>query len=278
MSIGIAGAVKDCLERGERAVVVRVNAVRGSAPREAGTLMLVTEVSYFGTIGGGHLEWEAIALARKSLARVSPLPLPLTKSYALGPSLGQCCGGAVDVEYFLLTNASLALVQEHDAPLFRLQLFGAGHVGQALVSALAPVRCQITWVDEREDAFPSGVSNQVRVCSTDLPELEVKEAKAGDFFVVMTHRHDLDMRIVEQILRRQDAGFIGLIGSDTKRARFASQLAARGLSMDKVQCPLAQNSVTNSLPAAVRKEPGVLAIAIANELLGQAALAFNRSK
>jgi xanthine dehydrogenase accessory factor len=101
---------------------------------------------------------------------------------------------------------------------------------------------------------------------------------AGDFFVVMTHRHDLDLRIVEAILRRGDAGFIGLIGSATKRARFASQLAVRGLSMQAVQCPLAPDRVPLALPVAVRKEPGVLALAIAQELLDQSAVLFHKSK
>ncbi len=277
MYLGVAEAARHCLEVGEQAVVVKVRAVRGSAPREAGTLMLVSRLNTFGTIGGGHLEWEAISFARSRLAASSASSFSLEKSYALGPSLGQCCGGAVVLEFSLLNSASLTLIQEHDAPLFRLQLFGAGHVARALVSTLAPLRCQVTWIDEREDAFPAEIPEHVQVCPTDSPEAEVLAAQAGDFFIVMTHRHDLDLRIVEQIVRRADAGFIGLIGSETKRARFTSQLAARGLSMETVQCPIAQSVMPNGFSAAVRKEPGVLAIAIASELLHQTAGLLKKS-
>jgi xanthine dehydrogenase accessory factor len=278
MNSGVAGAAQRCLESGERAIVVSVLAVRGSAPREAGTYMLVSRAQTFGTIGGGHLEWEVSDLARMLLADSSRQTFPLKKSYALGPSLGQCCGGSVDVEFFSLSVDTLALLQQHDSPLFRLHLFGVGHVGSALVSVMAPLRCQVFWIDEREEAFPSVLPERVRACPSDLPEAEVQEALAGDFFVVMTHRHDLDLRIVEAILRRGDAGFIGLIGSATKRARFASQLAVRGLSMQAVQCPLAPDRVPLALPVAVRKEPGVLALAIAQELLDQSAVLFHKSK
>jgi xanthine dehydrogenase accessory factor len=173
----------------------------------------------------------------------------------------------VVLEFSLLAVEQLAQLASAESPLFRLQLFGAGHVGRALVCVLAALRCEVNWIDERDHVFPLGLPEHVRTCSVDAPQAEVDQASAGDFYVIMTHRHDLDLQIVERIVRRADAGFIGLIGSQTKRARFASQLDARGLSMDAVQCPIAPDAMGGLVSDAIRKEPGVIALAIAQVLL-----------
>jgi xanthine dehydrogenase accessory factor len=267
LSLHIAQAARRCLESGQEGVTVRLESVRGSAPRAADTTMLVTQDSFVGTIGGGHLEWEAIRRARELLLGGQLASAPYQQRYALGPALGQCCGGAVVLEFALLSAERVALLETAQRPLFHLRLFGAGHVGRALVSVLAPMRCEVDWIDERDQVFPPDLPPHIRSCSVDSPEGEVDQAASGDFYVVMTHRHDLDLHIVERIVRRGDAGFVGLIGSRTKSVRFKTQLQAKGLSMERVQCPIAPDAIAGQMLEAVRKEPGVIALAIAHELL-----------
>ncbi len=150
-------------------------------------------------------------------------------------------------------------------PRFHLTLFGAGHVGQAIVAALAPLPVSVTWVDERDDVFgdvPAGLA-MVHTLSVDAPQAEVSLAPRGSFYLVLTHRHDLDLLIVEQILRRGDAGFVGLIGSATKRVRFERQLLARGVSqqaLTRMQCPI-------GIPGITGKEPAVIAASVVAQML-----------
>jgi len=247
------------LAAGRTAVVVQVAQARGSVPREAGTRMLVAADAVAGTIGGGHLEQQAIALARGRLGQAGTLEQPI----ALGPSLGQCCGGALTLGYQPLDAAALDAWPD-EAPRFRLQLFGAGHVGRALVQVLAGVPCTITWIDEREAEFPTTADPPgVRRVCVDAPEAEVDAAEPGDAYLVMTHSHDLDLRITEAILRRGDFGFLGLIGSATKRARFLHRFEQRGVpseALTRMTCPI-------GLPGIVGKEPAVVAVAVAAQLL-----------
>jgi xanthine dehydrogenase accessory factor len=247
--------------------------VRGSAPRDVGTRMLVSAQGVAGTIGGGHLEWQAMALARDALAgRVS---LPLERSYTLGPSLGQCCGGAVQLRLYPLAAACLAQWPT-EPPLFHLQLHGAGHVGRAVMRLLADLPCEVVWVDERAEEFPAEASGlvapQVLTQSTDCPEAEVRRAPPGAYFLVMTHRHDLDFTIVETVLRRKDFGFLGLIGSATKAASFRHKLAARGAAPE----PLARLVSPIGLPGITGKAPEVIAISVVAQLLQVAQGALTR--
>jgi xanthine dehydrogenase accessory factor len=278
--------------RGQAALVIEVLVVRGSVPRGAGTRMLVSLQDQIGTIGGGRLEFEAIAQARAWLLSVPPHPLtigqadvqtgtptdqptdqragppapshPRSLTFALGPSLGQCCGGSVDLRFSLLDQSAIDSWPSI-APRFHLMLFGAGHVGQAIVSALAPLPVSVVWVDERDDVFetvPAGLA-MVHTLSVDVPQAEVSLAPPGSFYLVATHRHDLDLLIIEQILRRDDAGFVGLIGSATKRVRFERQLLARGVSaqaLSRIQCPI-------GLPGITGKEPAVIAASVVAQML-----------
>ena len=247
--------------------VVEVLEVRGSVPREVGTRMLVTATETVGTIGGGHLELQAIACARERLAHGEHGPIE--KRYPLGPALGQCCGGTVT-----LRHASLAAQEEADwedpAPRFHLQLYGAGHVGRAIARLLAALPCQVQWIDEREDSFPTALTlpdHIQRVC-VDAVASEVASAPPGARFLVLTHSHALDLEIVQAVLRRGDYAFLGLIGSRTKRARFESQLRARGYTDDKLArliCPI-------GIPGLEGKEPEVVAISAVAQLLQQASL------
>jgi len=247
------------------AAVVTVLQHRGSVPREAGTRMLVSADEAWGTIGGGHLEWAAIRDARALLAAGDSAR---EQQVALGPSLGQCCGGTVR-----LRIAPLA-AEDVDAwapapPRFALQLHGAGHVGRAVARLLAGIPCTVDWVDGREDAFPPGpLPSHLRTVPTDTPEAEVDAAAPGSCFLVMTHSHALDERIVHAVLQREDFVFLGLIGSRSKRQRFEHRLRARGVPaarLARLVCPV-------GMPGIPGKEPEVIAVAVVAQLLQTAEL------
>lgn len=244
-----------------RAVVVEVTAARGSVPREAGTRMLVAADCVVGTIGGGHLEFQAIVEARALLA--GGLPTVIERHVALGPTLGQCCGGALDLRIAPLADTDIA-TWPVPAPRFTLQLYGAGHVGRAIVRLLADVDCRVDWIDEREGEFPPGqLPPHIRRLCVEPVEAEVPQAPPGAFYLVLTHSHDLDLALSLAILRRGDFGFFGLIGSRTKRARFEHRLARRGVaaeSLARMVCPI-------GVPGISGKQPEVIALAVVAQLL-----------
>ncbi|MBP1206996.1 xanthine dehydrogenase accessory factor [Duganella sp. 1411] len=297
----------------EPAVLVTVTIVEGSGPREPGAKMLVTAAGQVDTIGGGHLEMCAVEVARAMLDGGSAARL---ERYALGPTLGQCCGGVVHLAFELvdpplqnvldslrarrredswrlsaIDGPSAALLLDADgmtvagegegapavdrkrgthvikdaagrrwladpclAPRAHLLLFGAGHVGAAIVRMLGELPCTVTWVDEREDMFPSAIPANVTVEATDMPEALVAGAPAGASYLVMTHSHALDQRLSEAILARADVGWFGLIGSKTKRVQFERRMAARGVPKDRIDamvCPIGLAGIANKLPAAI---------------------------
>lgn len=249
------------LAAGRAAMVVEVADTRGSVPREAGTRMLVGEADALGTIGGGHLELQAIAEARARRGE------RFERRIALGPSLGQCCGGALVLRFAPLDAAALDRWPA-TAPLFTLQLYGAGHVGRAIVRLLATLDCRVQWIDERESEFPPRAGaldapHIERLCVEPV-EAEVDAAAPGTCFLVLTHSHDLDLRLAEAILRRGDFRFFGLIGSATKRARFEHRLAERGLDTRRMTCPI-------GVPGIGGKAPEVIAVAAVAQLLQHAA-------
>ena len=252
------------LADGVPAVLVEVLATQGSAPREAGARMLVRATGSAGTVGGGHLELKAIEQARRMLDEgAAPPPV----RYPLGPALGQCCGGVVTLGFSWLTPASLAAWPPEVARL-RLQLYGAGHVGRAIARLLVELPVAVDWIDERDDEFPELLGGaswpaHIRKVSVDAVEAEVGRAAPGDSYLVLTHRHDLDLRITEAILRRGDFGFLGLIGSQTKQQRFVHHFESRGIPaavLARMTCPI-------GLPGIRGKEPAVLALAAVAQLL-----------
>ena len=259
-------AAEQALAAGEAAIVVEVQQSLGSAPRDAGTRMLVLGGRCVGTIGGGHLELRAIAAARAMLE--SGEPAARSEHFPLGPALGQCCGGAVTLGYELLCADTLARWPE-PAPLFHLQLYGAGHVGRAIATLLATLDVEVDWIDEREDEFPPLTTLATpwpahirRVC-VDAVEAEVRVAPAGAFYLVLTHEHDLDLRISEAILRRGDFGYLGLIGSRPKRQRFIHRFEQRGVEADaiaRLTCPIGVEGIQG-------KQPEVLALGVVAQLL-----------
>lgn len=250
------------LAAGTPAIVIEVTEALGSVPRETGTRMLVSATHCAGTIGGGHLELKAIERARRLLH--SGECSPQSAHYPLGPALGQCCGGAVTLGFCTLDAKGLA-AWPLAAPRFHLQLYGAGHVGRAIVRALAPLNVRVDWIDERDEEFPpeGELPAHIRKIAIDAVEAEVREAPRGAFYLVLTHRHDLDLRIAEAILRRGDFAFFGLIGSATKRARFSHRFEVMGIPAEtiaRMSCPI-------GLPGLAGKEPEVIAAGVAAQLL-----------
>jgi len=258
------------LAAGRPAVVVEVTGARGSVPRGVGTRMLVGADRSLGTIGGGHLELKAIAGARAMLARGERTRRE--ERHALGPSLGQCCGGSVTIALAPLDAAALA-GWPPAAPLFHLQLHGAGHVGRAVATLLATLDVRVDWFDERDDEFPATSDlgapwpEHVRRIGGDTIEREVRRAPPGAFYLVLTHEHALDERIVEAVLRRGDFAYCGLIGSRTKRAKFVRRFEARGVAaaaIERLTCPIGIAGIDG-------KAPEIIAVAVVAELLRVAA-------
>ena len=252
----------------QEAVLVRIEATEGSVPREAGTWMLVFPEAVAGTIGGGHLEFQAIAQAREAL-RTGQVPAGVQR-HALGPSLGQCCGGVVHLRFErLAAHDAPGLPRRLRAPGEPVALFGGGHVGRALVQALAPLPFDITWIDSRDEVFPQDVPSQVRCEHSDPVQAAVADLAPGSRVLVMSFSHAEDLDIVATCLHRarerQDLPFIGLIGSRTKWATFRHRLEQRGFSpqdLARVTCPI-------GLPGLAGKEPSVIAASVAAQLLLQ---------
>jgi xanthine dehydrogenase accessory factor len=255
------------------AIWVTVLQAQGSVPRGAGTVMAVFADDFLGTIGGGHLEFEALAQARQYLMDPAHLPaLPFEKRIALGPSLGQCCGGALVLKLEHVTVADEARLQailaaEASRRFQSLALFGGGHVGQALVKVLAPLPFHVRWIDSRDEIFPSDVAPQV-VCEHSNPvHAAVPDLAPHSRVLIMSFSHAEDLDVVAACLLRQrqkkDLPYIGLIGSATKWASFKRRLAERGFSEEECQqvtCPI-------GVPGIEGKEPEVIAVAVAAQLL-----------
>lgn len=256
----------------ERAVLVTVGATRGSVPRETGAWMAVFAGAVggaVGTIGGGHLEWDAMRHAREALGRgAEARPSAWSQAVTLGPSLGQCCGGALVLQ-FEQVDASCAealrqrLTQGH-APL---ALFGGGHVGRALVQALAPLPFDVTWIDSRDEVFPQGLPIGVRTEYSEPVQRAVHDLAPRSSVLIMSFSHAEDLDIVAACLQRQrshgDLGFVGLIGSKTKWATFRRRLRQRGFieaELARVTCPI-------GLPGIQGKAPAVIAASVVAQLL-----------
>jgi xanthine dehydrogenase accessory factor len=260
--------LRSLLEQGQVAVLVTVEQVEGSAPRESGARMIVrTTGDFHGTIGGGALEWEVLHLARDVMAPgAEPV---LLRDFALGPELSQCCGGRVRIRFEkfrpgdLDRIAALAQAEVAASDATPLGLFGAGHVGRALVLALAPLPFIIRWIDERADAFPAAVPPNVTKLAPKEPLGELDALPDGAFVLVMTHSHPLDLAITAKALASDRFAYVGLIGSATKRARFLHRMEEAGVSATqraRLICPI-------GLPGIEGKEPAIIAASTAAALL-----------
>lgn len=245
-------AIAHLRDSAEPYVLITVVGVQGSTPRESGSKMLVTTETTVDTIGGGHLEFAAIEHARKLL--LAGQDAQALEHFPLGPRLGQCCGG----------RASL-LFECFAARGPRVLLFGAGHVGRALAPLLAGLPLRLEWVDSRAAEFPQTVPEGVRMRLLGEPEDAVSEAPPGSYFLVMTHNHPLDYALAEAVLKRGDAGFLGMIGSRTKAQRFQMRLEQRGYPPEviaQLHCPIGLAEVPG-------KRPLEVAISIAAQVIAR---------
>lgn len=318
--IGPWKRIAGLLRRGERACRIAITGVEGSSPREIDAAMLVTSDGGFtGTIGGGALEWQALAFAQKLLAE-NPGGKGISRAFSLGPDLGQCCGGRVTLLFEALAPADLAWItvlaeaeahtdykaagfettgtrdsrgiflrailasprpaaprlagtfepadphilhEHHGTNRIPLLLFGAGHVGRALILAMAPLPFHVRWVDARPEAFPGHHPVNVIPVFTPHPVSEIVVASPGTLLLAMTHSHALDLDLVAAGLANPAISFVGVIGSATKRARFVSRLRALGLAEETVSrmvCPI-------GMPGLAGKEPAVIAAGVAVQML-----------
>jgi xanthine dehydrogenase accessory factor len=305
--------IRETIERHSAAGLLSVIGDAGSVPRQTGArIVLQPNGDFFGSIGGGRLEYEALAAARAALA--AGRGKAEFRDWPLGPNLGQCCGGRVTTLTETFDASDLEMVRRfeeaeragafmthcrmgEDGRIARtpmppasggrqrsrtavalaknsfneqfgemntpVLLFGAGHVGRALVFALAPLPFSVRWVDSRPDQFPQYIPQNVEMVRSDASERELAEAPRGAFVIVMTHAHPLDYDITAAALRLEKFAFVGLIGSQTKLARFATfarQLGVIESAIERLVCPI-------GLPQIRGKEPAVIAVAVAAQLL-----------
>lgn len=265
-------ACRALLARGEPLCLVRVQASQGSVPRTRGAWMAVGAQAQAGTIGGGRLEFEAIAHARAWLAQPPADGDVCQRDYPLGPALGQCCGGRVQLAFEALTPDRLSALQHAAlAALAPVALFGGGHVGHALARLLVTLPLRVDWVDSRDAVLESWVDSpppaNLRIEQSDPVQAAVADLAPGSQVLIMSYSHaedfDITVACLERLRMRGDLPFIGLIGSRTKWATFSRRLRQRGFSdaeIAAVTCPIGIEGITG-------KEPEVIAVAVAAQLL-----------
>lgn len=243
------------LARETACILVEVTGAAGSTPRDTDAWMLVSKDRIFATIGGGQLEYLAIDHARKLIQGVAAedrLEIPL------GPEIGQCCGGRVALSFKPLDdNMRAALTARFDGEIARrphVYIFGAGHVGDALATALSLTPVRTVLVDTREPELAAVHVPGIETCLTAMPEAVIRDAPAGSAFVVLTHDHALDFLIAAEALARADASYVGMIGSKTKRATFKhwlSREAEHPELFDRLVCPIGGATVKDKRPAVI---------------------------
>lgn len=282
-------------ELGRHGTCAMVSVIRteGSVPREEGARMVVTPHGFHGTIGGGTLEWKVLAEAQALLGKPRAVKF-ITQS--LGPDLGQCCGGRVKLAVESFDSAQLAEVQtlaarEDEGPFTltdrlpglpleetfgqnrrSLLIFGAGHVGRALILSLAQLPFDITWADPRPESFPGAVPQNV-TCFAGNPLEVVAAANDGSLAFVMSHSHALDLSIVHAVLQNPNVAEVAVIGSATKRARFEKRLREAGVADDRVKamiCPIGIGGIRSKLPAAIAISVAAQIIALDEALSARA--------
>ena len=283
------------LNSGVPAMWVCVSDAKGSVPRERGAMMIVTGQQTLGTIGGGHLELKSIEVAREMLA--ANAESATRRHFPLGPALGQCCGGAVDVVLLPVRESDraellqLQMIEQHggrfvvermldtgaqlvlplDFEPWPIWVFGAGHVGHAIVQVLATLPCQVRWIDGRDAVFPQHLPPNVRVVETDDPASKVRAIPANADVLVLTHSHALDLDICLELIKRDDLAYIGLIGSETKAATFRKRFEQRGYAgsdLARINCPIGQPKLSTQLSTELsNKHPGVIAVGVAADLI-----------
>jgi xanthine dehydrogenase accessory factor len=254
-------------DRQPAAVVAELTGVRGSSPREAGAFMVISAMEQIGTIGGGALEYMVADRARqvvRSREAGDSLDIPL------GPEIGQCCGGRVDVALKRVTPELAAVLvarlEAEAAARPHVFVFGAGHVGRALARALLLLPLRVHVVDTRREEL-AGLPEDVDTIAAAMPEAVVRTAPAGSSYVILTHDHALDFLIAAEALERRDAPYVGMVGSATKRARFRSWYGAEGYdlaALDRLVLPIGGLAYPAGLGD---KRPEVIAALAAAEII-----------
>lgn len=248
---GLAGWLEQRFSAGEGCIYVQILEVFGSTPRNTDALMLVSLNATAGTIGGGQLEFHAIDIAREMLhAGEQTRELDL----ALGPHMGQCCGGRVKLKLAVADGEFLEKLkrneEEYAARRSNILTFGAGHTGKALCSQLLPLPFKVTLIDDRSDVF-GDISPEIAVKQLSSPAELVGECPPNSAYIILTHSHSLDYAICAAALKRNDAAYVGMIGSTTKRARFASWFLQSGGSaagLERLVCPIGGAEVVDKRP------------------------------
>lgn len=239
-------AINHCEQQAEGYALITVITSAGSTPRDQGTKMVVTADRQFDTIGGGHLEFKAIELAREALVASvqANRNQQAIHSFPLASKLGQCCGGAVKL-----------LIETHVSHRQTLAVFGAGHVAQALIPILAQLPLNIRWIDNRESLTPKfALPPNVEFILDDEPTGEIPLLPQGSWVVIMTHDHQLDFELADKALKRAELPYVGMIGSQTKAKRFIHRLLVKGISEDRLKqfyTPIGLTSVPGKLPIEV---------------------------
>lgn len=253
---------------GRHAILVEITSALGSTPRGCDALMLVTAGEMAGTIGGGHLEFHAIDVARSMLAegKGSQSLKSQSMDLPLGPTMGQCCGGHVTLRFEPVTTRVAAWLGDHEAALIEARppilVFGLGHTGRALATMLSLLPFAVTLVDDRPEVL-TNLPENCRVRHLEDPAEAIAEAPPGAAYVILTHSHALDYRLTEAALERRDAAYVGMIGSRTKRKRFEAQFlrnAGTNTMLGELTCPIGGADVDD-------KRPEIIASLTAAELV-----------
>ena len=252
------------LEGNKPLALVEIDSVHGSTPREEDAWMLVSPTRTFRTIGGGQLESMAIEKARELLTGNKQKKIEL--HVPLGPHLGQCCGGVVNLRVGRLGSSEAEILkaryQVEMEFLPDVYIFGAGHVGKALVQSLSLLPVNPIIVDTRSGELQD-VPDLAEKRLVAIPESEVRSARSGSSFIILTHDHGLDFLIAREVLARNDAAYVGMIGSKTKLATFRNWLRRESGSepdLGKLTCPIGDTTVRD-------KRPEVIAALVTAELV-----------
>lgn len=249
---------RDVLTGSAAVIHAVITKVKGSSPREVGAGMYVTASALSGTIGGGQAEWHAIKRAREMLAAGE---MRARIEIALGPEIGQCCGGRITVEFLRLgeTQRAAHLKRLDAIALPHLLILGAGHVGRALARVALTLPWRVVLVDTRAEELalaPQGVETRL----TPLPEADIAEAPPASAYVITTHDHGLDFLLTLAALRRGDAAYVGLIGSETKKSRFKRFARETGdVPSAQLVCPIGAAGLGD-------KRPEIIALMTAQEI------------
>ena len=245
-------------------IKAKLISTEGSVPRDTGTFMLITSKYLFGSIGGGQLEYSIIQKAKNLLNKKGKIYNEIF-NIPLGPAIGQCCGGYAQVKITKYDNGLQSLKNEKliIKKLDNLYIFGAGHVGQELSSKSVDLDFNVHLIDSRNDYLKIKNEKEIIPIFAKFPWMLVKSLPKKSYYIVLTHSHDYDFKIINEILNLNTFQFVGLIGSKTKRKRFSNRLVKLGYNanlINRIECPVGLKNITS-------KKPGEIAISIIARLL-----------